>query len=146
MSIEQTLQDQLASSLRVEHLLEQLIAEIGNLPAQPELPLPTPTPAAVVVPTPAPAPAPAAHVEPPPPAIPPLPVTPAFVPPMPAPAAAVPFSDQAGLIKYCMERYRALGATKGGSIQGIINGMGCANVADLPSTRWAEFYAKCEAL
>jgi hypothetical protein len=78
----------------------------------------------------------------------PAPAPAAFVPPpaAPAPAAEMPFTDQAGLIKYGMEKYRALGAAKGGMIQNVIVDMGFNNLSKIPSERWAEFVAKCEAL
>lgn len=72
----------------------------------------------------------------------------AFVPPPapPAASATAPFNDQTGLLKYCMERYRALGPAKGGMIQSVINELGFKNVSEITSDRWAEFYDKCEAL
>jgi hypothetical protein len=78
----------------------------------------------------------------------PEPAPAAFVPPTapPTPAATIPFTDQAGLIKYGMEKYRELGATKGGMIQNVIVDMGFNNLSKIPSDRWAEFVAKCEAL
>jgi hypothetical protein len=134
MSIESTLERIAISAERSELLLAKLVDILDNrelpdlLSDQPPAPVPAP------VPTPAPAPEP-------------VPMPAAFMPP-PAPAAAptVPFTDQAGLIKYCMERYRTLGPAKGGMIQGIINELGFNNVADITAPNWPAFYAKCEAL
>lgn len=140
MSIESTLERIATSCERQERLLEQLLKITEDHPdlfAQQQTPEPAPAPAAVVVPPPAPAPEPT-----------PAPAAAAFVPPPapPAPAATVPFTDQAGLIKYGMEKYRTLGAAKGGLIQNVIVDMGFNNLSKIPSERWTEFVSRCEAL
>ena len=133
MSIEQTLERIAQSNERVERLMESLISVMENmelpLPEAKEAPAPAPIPAPE--PTPAPAPAPA----------------PAFImPPLPAPAPAAPFADSAGLVKYCMEKYRTLGPVKGGLIQSILLEMGVTNINAVPAERFAEFYGKVEAI
>jgi hypothetical protein len=99
--------------------------------AQP-VPVPVPVPQAIPVP-PAAVPAPAA------PAPIPVPVPPAV------PAAGAP-TDQKSLMDYCMAKYRLLGPVKGGMIQGILTELGCANIHSLPVEKYAEFFAKVEAL
>lgn len=133
MSIESTLERIAISVERSELLLGKILAKLDDLPTyESEAPQAVPAPV-----PPAPAPAPAAPVPE---------VTFVPPPPPPVPAATVPFNDSTGLLKYCMERYRALGPTKGPMIQTVINGMGYKNVSEVPADRWAEFYGKCEAL
>ena len=136
MSIEQTLERIAQSNERIERLMESLISVMENM----ELPLPeakeAPAPDPVPTPEPTPAPVPAF-------VMPPLPE------PTPAPTPAVPdapFADSAGLVKYCMEKYRVLGPVKGGLIQSILLEMGVTNINAVPVERFAEFYGKVEAI
>jgi hypothetical protein len=151
MSIESTLERIATSCERQERLLEQLLKVTEDYPdlfAQQQAPEPAPATAAAFVPPPAAAfvPPPAAPEPTPAPA--PAPAAAAFVPPPapPATVATVPFTDQAGLIKYGMEKYRTLGAAKGGLIQNVIVDMGFNNLSKIPSERWADFVSRCEAL
>jgi hypothetical protein len=63
-----------------------------------------------------------------------------------APVASAPFSDGKGLIDYVMAVYRAVGPAKGQQIQGILTGMGYANINDVKPEHYGEFHAKVEAL
>ncbi len=47
---------------------------------------------------------------------------------------------------YCMEKYKALGPVKGGNIQTILLSMGLSNIKSLPADKYADFYARVEAL
>ncbi|MEN6407874.1 MAG: hypothetical protein ABFC77_15580 [Thermoguttaceae bacterium] len=159
MSIESILERIAISAERTELLLGKILDKIDDLPdlsnaqqlleeirdglstvtaaAEPFGTASREVPAAPIPPLDLPAPEPA-----------PAPAAAAFVPPPapPAPAATVPFTDQAGLIKYGMEKYRTLGAAKGGLIQNVIVDMGFNNLSKIPSERWAEFVSRCEAL
>jgi hypothetical protein len=112
-------------------------------------PAPTPVVAAPVFP-PAVAPPVAAPVPPPAPvaAAPVMPPPPSFTAaPTPAPSGPVlPFSDSKGLIEYVMAAYKAMGPTKGAGIQGVLVGMGLANINDVQPAQYGDFYAKVEAL
>jgi hypothetical protein len=97
------------------------------------------------VPQPIPAPVAAAPVPPPAPVMPPPPSFTAA--PAPAPSGPVlPFSDSKGLIEYVMAAYKAMGPTKGAGIQGVLVGMGLANINDVKPEQFGDFYAKVEAL
>jgi hypothetical protein len=61
-------------------------------------------------------------------------------------APAVPFSDSKGLIEYVMAAYKEMGPTKGAGIQGVLVGMGLANINDVQPAQYGDFYAKVEAL
>lgn len=136
MSIEQTLERIAISAERSELLLSKILESLDNAPAQ----VPAPIPAA-----PAPAPMPAAAPAPIP--VPPAAPAPAPAPaPMPPAAGALPFHDTKTLVGYCMEKYRTLGPIRGGMIQNVLNEMGCANANAVPAERYAEFFAKVEAL
>lgn len=78
------------------------------------------------------------------------PVAPAPVaeaPAAPAPVAtAAPFADSAALTKYVMEKYQALGAEKGGQIQGVLQNLGFSNINDVTPDKYAEFHAGVEAI
>ena len=124
MSIEQTLISIAESLSRIAAAMETDVVK----------PIPAPVPAPVPVPAPAPEPIPV-----------PLPMPAAFTPP-PARQPDFPFADRDGLLKYTMEKYRSLGATKGGAIPGIVNTMGFKNVAEIPQAQWENFYRQCEAL
>jgi len=95
------------------------------VPAAPAVP-----PVIAAVPAPAPAPAPAA----------PTVVAPAI------PATAAPFTDNKGLMAYCMSKYSTLGPVKGGQIQQILIGMGHQNLNSIPAEQYGEFFTKVEAL
>lgn len=81
-----------------------------------------------------------------------MPAPPAF---MAAPVAAptgnvvgtpAPFTDGKGLIDYVMGAYKALGATKGANIQGVLVGMGYQNINDVKPEHYAALFAGVEAL
>ena len=103
-------------------------------PAMPAAPFPT-----VAAPAPAPAPTPVAPV-----------VAPVVVA-APAPVAASPssptvFASKQEMTDYVVSSYRALGAEKGAQIQGVLTGMGYANINDVDPSRWGELKAGIEAL
>jgi|PlaIllAssembly_1097288.scaffolds.fasta_scaffold01303_7 hypothetical protein len=137
MSLESTLERVAISAERSELLLAKLLTAIEDLaeavgnttnePA-PRPQVPAPVPAAPVEAPPAPPPAP----------VPTVPVTPA--------AGGAPFTDQAGLMTYVMEKYKALGPTKGAMIQSKLLELGCANIKALPVDKYAAFHAAVEAL
>lgn len=146
MSIESILERIAISAERTELLLGKILNKLDDLPDLNNVqqlleeirdglstaePFGTASREVPAAPIPAPEPAPAAFVPPPAP---------------PAVESTMPFTDQAGLIKYGMEKYRELGASKGGLIQNVIVDMGFNNLSKIPSERWAEFVAKCEAL
>lgn len=139
MSLESTLERVAISAERSELLLSKLITAIEDLTeavgntqddheSAPRPQVPAPVPAAPVEAPPAPPPAP----------VPTVPVTPA--------ASGVPFTDQAGLMTYVMEKYKALGPTKGAMIQSKLLELGCANIKALPVDKYAAFHAAVEAL
>jgi hypothetical protein len=136
MSLESTLERVAISAERSELLLSKLLTAIedlaeaiGNTQSDHE---PAPRPQV-------PAPVPAAPVEAPP-APPPAPV-------LAVPAAGgAPFTDQAGLMTYVMEKYKALGPTKGAMIQSKLLELGCANIKALPVEKYGTFHAAVEAL
>lgn len=80
------------------------------------------------------------------------PVTPSMFGPATAPAAtglvaaAVPFSDSAGLVKYAMSVYQALGNEKGARIQGIIQQLGHENINSIRPDQFGQFFAMVEQL
>lgn len=128
MSIESNLENLVASSMRIERLLEQLISETQEVKNEP-----TPY---------VPAPAPVVHAAPP--------VVESA--PVPAPAAApvsatpAPFKDSKGLMDYCMGKYRELGPIKGAQIQQILLELGVNNLNALPAEHFGTFFLKVEAL
>lgn len=75
-----------------------------------------------------------------------MPPGPSFAPPPVQAAPGAPFSDTAGLVKYAMDAYGALGADKGAGIQTIIGQLGKANINDLTPDQFPHFYAAVEAL
>jgi hypothetical protein len=76
-----------------------------------------------------------------------MPAPPVFVAPPAAPQqAGVPFSDGASLLKWVMEKYKALGPVKGAQIQKVINDLGYSNVNDIKPAHYADFHARVEAL
>ena len=101
-------------------------------PQQPAAPVPQAAPAAQ--PAPAPAPEPAA-----------VPAqAPAAAPA--APAAVAPFTDNHGLMQYCMAKYQQLGPVKGGTIQTILLNLGCSNLNALQPSQYGSFYTAVEAI
>ena len=75
-----------------------------------------------------------------------MPALPTFAP-APAPAApAAPFSTPQGVMEYTMGAYKAMGPEKGNKIQGILQGMGVANLNDLKPEQYGPFYQAVEAL
>lgn len=121
MSIEKDL-SRIATAL--ETIANHLTTGVVNL---------TPAPAPVVaapIPTPAPAPV-----------VPPVaPATP------PATAGACPFNEPKGLIQYIMDSYKALGPTKGASIQTVLVNLGYQNINEVKPEHYAAVHAGVEAL
>lgn len=97
-------------------------APIAPAPAMPAAPFPTVAVTPVAAPAPAPAPAPVA-----------------------APTAAV-FESKQAMTDYVIASYRALGAEKGAAIQGVLTGMGFANINDVPAEQWGQLKTGIEAL
>lgn len=134
--------------MSLEAKIEALTAAVVALTAKIEgVAAPVATPAPVVIaPPPVAAPAPAPVTPPPAPA---MPAAPSFIP---APVAATPtapdapFADPKGMLDYVMAAYKALGPTKGGQIQGILQGLGVSNINDVPKTAYGELFTKVEAL
>lgn len=117
MSIEKTLE-------RIATALEAIATEIGGSESTPA---PTPAPAQ----TPATTPAPAATPSPEPPEV---------------VNTAVPFTDQAGLKKYVMDSYSAMGPEKGVKIGGILTDMGLSDITQVKPEQYEEFVKKIELL
>ena len=57
-----------------------------------------------------------------------------------------PFSDSQGLTTYVMSRYKALGAEKGASIQGVLQQLGYNNINDVKPEHYGDLYKGCEAI
>ena len=103
----------------------------------------------VVNPTPAPVPVatPAPVVAAPIPTPAPAPVAPPVAPVTPAPTAgACPFNEPKGLIQYIMDSYKALGPTKGASIQTVLVNLGYQNINEVKPEHYAAVHAGVEAL
>ena len=96
-------------------------------------PIPTPTPVAPVI-------TPVASIPVPPPVV----IAPVVAPP--APSGVVPFVDQKGMIKYVMDTYKALGASRGADIQAVLTGIGTSNINEVKPEHYAALYAGIEAL
>lgn len=96
-------------------------------------PIPTPTPVAPVI-------TPVASIPVPPPVV----IAPVVAPP--APSGVVPFVDQKGMIKYVMDTYKALGASRGADIQAVLTGIGTANINEVKPEHYAALFAGIEAL
>jgi len=100
----------------------------------------------------APAPAPVVQAAPAPVAAPAMPAPPAFVNPAPyvpmdAPVVTgAPFADPKGLIDYVMTSYKALGATKGAQIQGVLVSLGYQNINDVKPEDYRLLFTGIEAL
>lgn len=86
--------------------------------------------------TPAPAAQPAAG----------LPPLPSFAAPPAQTAQVAPFTDAAGMIKWAMAKYQALGAEKGAQIQQVMLGLGYQNLNDVKPEHYNALYAGVEAL
>lgn len=137
MTIESILERIATSCERQERLLEQLLRVTEEYPdlftkeeATPEPAVPAPV---AVAPAPEPPPA-VPTFNPPPP------------PPAPAPDTGCPITDHAGLMKYVMAKYKALGPIKGGQIQNALMQLGATNINGLKPEQYAAFYAAVEAL
>lgn len=50
------------------------------------------------------------------------------------------------MIAYVMDSYKALGAAKGAQIQGVLTGIGYANINEIPADKYDALYAGIEAL
>jgi outer membrane biosynthesis protein TonB len=119
-------------------------------PVTPAAQVVAPVPVAPVVAAPAPIPTPVAPVIPVPMVVPPV----AVAPPIPVvavtPAAASPsnppFVDQKGMIKYVMDTYKALGASRGADIQAVLTGIGTSNINEVKPEHYAALFAGIEAL
>ena len=131
--------------LKIEALTAAVIAlteRMGSVPAvaqplaQPLAPAPVAAPAMPAPPTFAAIPA----------AVAPAPVVAAPVAPAVASPSSAPFSDGKGVIDYVMNAYKALGPQKGAQIQGVLTGMGYANINDVKPEMYGALYAGVEAL
>lgn len=125
--------------MSLEAKIEALTAAVQELTALMRGPASVPQPAASVQPpvaAPVMAPAPA------------MPAPPTFqMPAAPAPApAGAPFTTAQGLMEYAMGAYKAMGPEKGARIQGVLQGLGVANLNDLQPAQYGQFYAGVEAL
>jgi hypothetical protein len=124
-------------------------------------PVATPAAAPVVVATPVVAPAIVAPTPVPTPAPTPMPALPVFTPAQPVTVAtpvltalaaastspvAPAFADKSAMMDYVLSSYKALGQEKGAKIQEVLNGMGVANINDVPAERWGELKVGIEAL
>ena len=134
MSIEQTIQDNTTAIIALTQVMMKIWDQtpeplpVPSAPAVPPVIAAVPAPAPVVVPTAAPAP-----------------TAPTVVAPA-IPATAAPFTDNKGLMAYCMSKYSTLGPVKGGQIQQILIGMGHQNLNSIPAEQYGEFFTKVEAL
>jgi hypothetical protein len=79
-------------------------------------------------------------------AVAPASVVAAPVAPVTASPSSAPFSNDKGLIDYVMNAYKALGPQKGAQIQGVLTGMGYANINDVKPEMYGALYAGVEAL
>ncbi len=140
--------------LKIEALTAAVIAltaRMGSVPAPAAEAAPFwPTVAQAVAQAPAPVAAPAMPAPPTFAAI-PAAVAPALVVAAPAaPAVAspssAPFSDGKGVIDYVMASYKALGPQKGAQIQGVLVGLGYANINEVKPEMYGALYAGVEAL
>ena len=134
--------------LKIEALTAAVIAltaRMGSVPvaaqplAQPLAPAPVAAPAMPAMPAP---PTFAAI----PAAVAPAPVVAAPVAPAVASPSSAPFTDGKGVIDYVMNAYKALGPQKGAQIQGVLTGMGYANINDVKPEMYGALYAGVEAL
>ena len=134
MSIEKNLEIIAHGITKLVEGQKQLL-ELLNPNATQEAPQQPAAPVPQAAPTPQPAPAPAPE--------------PAAVPaqaPAAAPAAPAPFTDNHGLMQYCMAKYQQLGPVKGGTIQTILLNLGCSNLNALQPSQYGSFYTAVEAI
>ena len=133
----------IALTAKIEGINVAPVATVAPAPSPVVQAAPVVAPVTVSVvdaPTPLAQPAPAAPV---------MPAPPAFVAPAPvvAPVASgAPFTDGKGLIDYVMGAYKALGPQKGAQIQGVLTGLGYANINDVKPEHYAQLFAGIEAL
>ena len=137
--------------MSLESKIEALTAAVVALTAKLESNNVAPAaPVAQAAPAPvAPAPAPVVAPAHAPVAAPAMPAAPSFLPQTAAPAAAptgAPFSDPKGLIDYVMASYKALGPQKGSMIQGVLTGLGYANINDVKPEHYGQLFGGIEAL
>lgn len=132
--------------MSLEAKIEALTAAVQELTAAMRGGVSVPQPAAPVQP-PVAAPVVMAPVAAPAPA---MPAPPTFqMPAAPAPVAApagAPFNTPQGLMEYTMGSYKAMGPEKGARIQGVLQGLGVANLNDLQPAQYGQFFAGVEAL
>jgi hypothetical protein len=121
----------------------QVVAPVPVAPVV-AAPAPIPPPVAPVIPVPAAVTIPALPVVPPVAVAPPIPV--AAVTPAAASPSNPPFVDQKGMIKYVMDTYKALGASRGADIQAVLTGIGTANINEVKPEHYAALFAGIEAL
>jgi hypothetical protein len=78
----------------------------------------------------------------------PAPVAPVVAPAPVAPVVAAPavFASKEEMTQFVIAQYRALGAEKGAGIQGVLTGMGYANINDVDPARWGDLKSGIEAL
>jgi hypothetical protein len=107
-------------------------------------PAPIPTPVAPAIPVPVAVTIPVPPVAPPVAVAPPIPVV--AVTPAAASPSNPPFVDQKGMIKYVMDTYKALGASRGADIQAVLTGIGTSNINEVKPEHYAALYAGIEAL
>lgn len=133
---------------KIEALTAAVVALTAKLESSNVAPAAPVAQAAPVAAAPAPAPV-AAPAPAPVAAAPVMPAAPSFQAPVAAPAAAptgAPFSDPKGLIDYVMGAYKALGPQKGAMIQGVLTGLGYANINDVKPEHYGNLFAGVEAL
>ena len=136
--------------LKIEALTQAVIALTAKLessnvaPAAPVAPAPAPVVQVAPV-VAAPAPVVAAPVAPAMPAPPAFVAAAEFIKPA-DPIVGAPFSDGKGLIDYVMGAYKALGASKGAQIQGVLTGLGYSNINDVKPEHYGQLFAGVEAL
>jgi hypothetical protein len=141
MSLEQKIEKLTAAVEALTHALaNQNAPSVPVVAAAPVIPAPAPVVASAPVVEAPVAPAPVM------PALPTFEVPPVAVAAAPAPVAAAPFTDGKGLIAYVMDAYKAMGPAKGAQIQGVLTGLGYANINDVKPEHYGTLYAGIEAL
>ena len=133
--------------LKIEALTAAVIAltaRMGSVPvaAQPLAQAVAQAPAPIAAPA-MPAPPTFADI---PAAVAPAPVVAAPAAPAVASLSSAPFSDGKGVIDYVMASYKALGPQKGAQIQGVLVGLGYANINEVKPEMYGALYAGVEAL
>ncbi len=104
----------------------------NTTPAPAPVASPAPEPVPVVAPTPAPIPV----------------VTTSVVAAAPAPVKPThaPFTTQKEMVGWIMGVYQAMGPTKGGLIQGVLDSMGIKNISDVKADQYQSLFERVEAL